>query len=173
VNVIFLDIDGVMQPYATMQQGNQQDAIALRKQLAMFINPAIASLPAHTVRAVYEDWSKVSIENLKNLLVKNTAKIVISSSWRECETIETIRTIFSIHGLDTYIHDVTPIFTHRVTEVAAYIAQHPEIECFVIFDDDKFFRFEEYFPDNFVWCDDEIGPEEFLKAEEIFSRKFF
>jgi HAD domain in Swiss Army Knife RNA repair proteins len=171
MNVIFLDIDGVMQPYATMQQGNQQDAIALRKKLANYVNPEIAALPIHTVRAVYQDWSQSSIENLRKLLINFNAKIVISSSWRECETIQTIRTIFSIHGLDSYILDVTPILTHRVTEVAAYLAQHTEIQRFVIFDDDKFYRFEEYFPDNFVWCNDEIGEEEFQRAKAILSKE--
>lgn len=94
--VIFLDIDGVVQPYASMNQRGNQDAVALRRRLAMFLNPDIAALPAPTVRAVYEDWDKPSVEHLHTLLRRHQAVIIISSSWRECETLQTLRTIFSI-----------------------------------------------------------------------------
>lgn len=167
--VIFLDIDGVVQPYATMNQGSNQDAIALRKYLARYFNPDIASLPAPTVRAVYEDWHKPSLERLKLLLSHHEASIIISSSWRECETIQTLRTIFSIHGLDIYIAGTTPILTHRVTEIAAFLKEHPSVERFVIFDDDEFYKLGEYFPNNFVYCPDQIGEEEYEKADRMLT----
>jgi len=165
--VIFLDIDGVVQPYASMNQRGTQDAVALRKRLAMYLNPDIAALPAPTVRAVYEDWDKPSVENLHTLLRRHEAVIIISSSWRECETLQTLRTIFSIQGLDTYVAGTTPIMEHRVTEISAFLAQNPTIEQFVIFDDDEFYKLGEYFPDNFVHCPDQIGEAEFERADRI------
>ena len=167
--VIFLDIDGVVQPYASMNQRGSQDAVALRRQLALFTNPDIASLPAPTVRAVHEDWHQPSLQRLQLLLARHEAVIVISSSWRECETIQTLRTIFSIHGLDAYIAGTTPILTHRVTEIAAFLKTHPTIERFVIFDDDEFYKLGEYFPDNFVHCPDQIGESEYEKADRILA----
>ena len=167
--VIFLDIDGVVQPYASMNQRGNQDAVALRKRLAVHLNPEIAALPAPTVRAVYEDWHKPSLEHLLTLLRRHEAVIIISSSWRECETLHTLRTIFSIQGLDSYIAGTTPIMEHRVTEVSAFLAQNPSIEQIVIFDDDKFYNFEKYFPYNFVHCPDQIGDAEFARADQILS----
>lgn len=167
--VIFLDIDGVVQPYANMNQGSNRDAIALRKYLARYLNPDIASLPAATVRAVYEDWHQPSLQRLRLLLSQHEAVIVISSSWRECESIQTLRTIFSIHGLGVYIAGTTPILTHRVTEIAAFLKEHPSVERFVIFDDDEFYKLGEYFPQNFVHCPDQIGENEYRQADQILA----
>ena len=168
--VIFLDIDGVVQPYAAMNQRGNQDAVALRKRLAVHLNPEIAALPAPTVRAVYEDWHKPSVERLLSLIRRHEAVIIISSSWRECETLHTLRTIFSIQGLDSYIAGTTPIMEHRVTEISAFLSQNPDIERFVIFDDDEFYKLKEYFPANFVLCPDHIGEAEFELADQILSR---
>jgi hypothetical protein len=145
----------------------ETDPFLLRKKLARDLNPDIAALPARTIRAVFEDWDRASVERLRRLLIDHDARIVISSSWREVESIQTLRTIFSIHGLDIFLAGCTPILTHRVAEVGDFLQKNAPIERFVIFDDETFYGLQTYYPENFVLCPDEIGEAEWARADAI------
>ena len=59
------------------------------------------------VGAVYYDWSEKAVYNLKKLITNCDAEIVISSDWKRTRTLEELKLLFRMHGLDEYITDMT------------------------------------------------------------------
>ena len=85
------------------------------------------------------------LKNLKNIVDKTQAKIVVSSSWR-CENIEKTKEFWfnkikrnnKNHMLNWFIdnlYDVTGVYCDRGTEIQQYINTH-DVENYVILDDD-------------------------------------
>lgn len=83
-----------------------------------------------------------AVTNLKYILKHTEAKIVVSSTWRLGETVESLKKdLFSHYELDNYIVGVTPYFqeTIRGLEIESYTANctKEEITNIVILDDDS------------------------------------
>lgn len=115
MKLIFLDIDGVM--------NNQTEAKKSKFHESLEFAPSC-------------------VRNLKRIIAKTNARIVVSSSWRRGETVESMKEkIFVYYGLDEYVIGITPHYneTIRGLEIADYIAhQHAKtIWNFVILDDDS------------------------------------
>ena len=150
-SVVFLDIDGVLQPeYA--QKRFKYDLDELRDTLAQkYENPAYRHYDKYDLGAVFYDWDQASVENLKLLLKKTNAEIVLSSSWRKFNPIDVLKNYFRLHDLDAYIVDYAPILDKatRAVEVETYLNAHPEISHFLILDDIDF-GFSAQFPHHFV-----------------------
>jgi hypothetical protein len=114
MKLIFLDIDGVM--------NNQTEAKKSKFHESLEFAPSC-------------------VRNLKRIISETDAKIVISSSWRRGETVESMKErIFVYYGLDEYVIGITPHYheTIRGLEIADYLAHkyNEVIEGFVILDDD-------------------------------------
>lgn len=114
MNIIFLDIDGVM---------NHRN---------------------HFVRStkhMLQEFCPRSERNLKRIISECNAKIVVSSSWRGYDTAEQMADwLFSHYDLDSYVIGVTPHLNNEIrgNEIAEYIANASHnITNFVILDDDK------------------------------------
>lgn len=77
----------------------------------------------------------IPIAKLNYLLSQTGAKIVVSSSWRSDSALQEI---FAIVGIPAYI-DITPYCEsrHRGTEIKMWLDKHPEVENYVILDDDN------------------------------------
>ncbi|QJI52419.1 hypothetical protein [Psychrobacillus phage Perkons] len=113
MKLIFLDIDGVM-------------------------NSGFSKRSDKHFSLAFDDNA---VTNLKQILERTGAMIVVSSTWRLGEAIKSLKEDIFIHyGLDKYIVGVTPYYqeTIRGLEIADYLAhQHNQvIESFVILDDD-------------------------------------
>lgn len=111
---IFLDIDGVMNSWFS-EVSDKHESLA---------------------------FDPKAVENLKYILDKTDAKIVVSSTWRIGETVETLKNrIFSHYGLDSYVVGTTPIYneTPRGIEISDFLATLHKlaIEGIVILDDDS------------------------------------
>ena len=120
MKVIFLDIDGVIQPLWQQKRFNHMDEIeVLAKELD-------AKIPGHSyfdyvtkekypeskqdsysrkcnLGAVCFDWSEKAINYLKDILEKNNAKIVISSDWRDFGE-RTVRAFLAIYDIEKYFY---------------------------------------------------------------------
>ena len=116
MKVIFLDVDGVL----------NNDATTVRtKQGADFVDDFL-------------------IKRLKRLIDKTNATVVMSSSWRYGRNCNTHSDDFYelLEKLELYgicIEDYTPELhtDDKGLEIKEYLAEHPEIEKFVILDDDE------------------------------------
>ena len=125
MKVIFLDVDGVL---------NNDFTKTRTKSGAEFVDDYL-------------------IERLKGLVDITGATVVMSSSWRyglTCERhhddfVELIKKLES-HGV--YVSDYTPTMNtaHKSVEIRQYLLDHPEIDRFVILDDDEI----ELYPEQHV-----------------------
>lgn len=116
MKALFLDIDGVIQLGTDYRHDHSVEEIeALCERLTKEMNNGFdyrkwagdtSSNPFWTVAAVYWDWDKDAIGELKRVLDTTGAKIVLSSSWRSFGH-EAMTALFRIHGLDGYYWEDT------------------------------------------------------------------
>jgi hypothetical protein len=173
MKIIFLDIDGVIQP-PWKQDRFKHDLEALRAEIAeKYQDPAYLEFNKYDLGATYADWSEVALANLRQLLVEQKAKIVISSDWRRSHNLQRMQMLFRLYDLDEYIIDCTEILEYPLTrgaEIQAYLDAHPEIKKFVILDDLSF-DFRTRFPNEWVQCMGFIEEEQRINAERVLKGK--
>ncbi len=156
--VIFLDIDGVLQPLRS-QKRFKHDMEQLRVDLAAkYANDEYLEMDYYDLGAVYYDWDTEAVERLRRLCDETQAGIVISSAWRTYSPLSRLKDYFRLHDLDGYIVGEIPQISgkFRCGEVEEYMNRHPEIERFVILDDAYVQNFEARYPRNFVYCSNYI-----------------
>lgn len=159
--VIFLDIDGVLQP-TTAQERFNHDMDALKVELAeKYQDEHFLELDKYDVAAVYYDWDKTAVSRLYDLLWHCDAEIVLSSDWRQTKTLEDMRTLMKIHHLDEYLTELVPE-THqwswKYEDIPVYLSEHPKLTRYVVVDD---MDMGKYFRGKFVYCDRFLGTNEY------------
>ena len=122
MKVIFLDIDGVLNPQVDYEIDDllQNNSITRKRN--------------------YKTFSKRCMNNLNKLIEDTGAKVVISSTWRRVNTVENLQKHFETQGFKHQILDFTPIFginTVRGNEIMSWVDDHKDIENYVIVDDDS------------------------------------
>jgi hypothetical protein len=149
--ILFLDIDGVLQPYGSDERFEHiKETEEFYSRLYEEIGFDLSGYNPYDVMAVYYDWDKDAVAELKRILDTTGAKIVISSAWRD-KTIYRMMDLCKIHNLDDYIIDATPdndtrrqlfedpkykeIHSYRALEIIIYLDEHPDIKNYVAIDD--------------------------------------
>jgi hypothetical protein len=149
--IIFLDIDGVLQPDDAEERFKHlKEVDEFNSKLFDKYGVNYSEYNYYDVLAVYYDWDKDAVAELKRILDTTGAKIVISSGWRN-KTIDRMVDLCRIHGLDEYIigattkedirHiiDASPKYqkmhSFRAIEISLYVETHPEIKKYVAIDD--------------------------------------
>jgi len=110
-----------------------------------------------------------------NLLVKETsAKIVVSSTWRRGETVETLSEWLYNSGFEGEVIGKTPVMDDycRGAEIEEYLLRLKDVESYVILDDDS--DMLKHQMDNFVKCDHDYGFlfYEYFKAKMILDGSY-
>jgi Swiss Army Knife RNA repair-like protein len=116
--VIFLDIDGVLVTLGSIKRGRS---------------------------GLHAEPEPSCVEALNSILDSTGAKIVVSSTWR-FGGIAQIRQILKRWGVRAKVIGLTPNLTRQLgavwvsstrgDEIRLWLASHPEVEKFVILDDD-------------------------------------
>jgi hypothetical protein len=112
MKVLFLDIDGVLNSHRSAY--------------------AFGGFP-FDVDKHRNRFDEVAIALVRNICTASGAQIVLSSSWRTDKDWQRIG-----RGLNLPIFDRTP-YLHpgpRGAEIAAWLAAHPEVDCYAILDDE-------------------------------------
>ena len=178
MNVIFLDIDGVLNsPNYTKRYKEMQT----KKE------------------RTYKNIDDNALNYLKELQNRYDAKIVLTSTWRKwrnlisidkfkksikedpitederTEDYANLRTLYEKLRLeyDLDLDDMTDDLQNRMLEIQLYLLLHREIEKFVILDDDDE-NFTEMFEEQFVQCcteGDSFGEKEFEQACISFNQQ--
>ena len=172
VRVVFLDIDGVLQPTASQKRFGH-DLVALREDLADRYGAEYREFNEYDLGAVVHDWEAGAVARLRALCADHDASIVVSSDWRLQRSVAQLRALFRLHDLHHLVADRTcdphdgPHY--RAGEVKQYLDTHPEIERFVIIDDRYRDKFDRLFAENFVETDRFLDECAALRARQILA----
>lgn len=156
MKVIFLDIDGVIQSPRYCVAINETGWLSAFEPAAMHM--------------------------VQRLIVDANAKIVISSSWRIGATDRQLKQLFRCCGFkrialafhdDWQTKQINGFSAKRGHEIAEWLIRHPEVENYVILDDDSDMLEEQQ--DHFVNTDAMNGMllSHYDKAREILGIKDF
>ena len=102
-------------------------------------------------------WTLESDKHLTLLacIVRRTnAKIVVSSSWRGCGLIDTLKK--RLNDFSVSVYGKTKDIGERGLEIKEWLDNHKDVESFVILDDEDF-DIAEYFPNNLVKTSTKVG----------------
>ncbi len=176
--VLFLDIDGVLQPTWSDSRFDY-DLDALQKAMAEFFDDErYLKIDKYDIGAVFYDWDFVSIGYLKQLLIDFDMDIVLHSSWINYRSLEEMKCLFRIHQLDDYVIDMTAktsgiredgTYPTKTSVIKDYLEAHPDIQRYVVIDDDSSVG---DVGEQFVYAPNKIDDETYLKMrEKIFGKE--
>ena len=104
-NIIFLDIDGVIQP-SYNQMRHDHDLDAMLEYLCTKYDPNVVRHgDKYDVAAAYYDWNEIAVGRIAYLCHNADAYIVMSTGWRQYNNTERFRLFLSFYGLDDYLLD--------------------------------------------------------------------
>lgn len=110
MKVIFLDIDGVIQPF-TRPNSFGTDINKTIDELSEKLNADYHIYGIHDVMACYLYWDKNAVERIRKIIEETGAKLVISSDWRTTywtyQRPTKMKDFLRIHNLDQYYYGQT------------------------------------------------------------------
>ncbi len=116
MNVIFLDIDGVLRTDASDRYWSEVTG---------------QPIPNSVFDRLFSNYS---IAILNEIIYNTDAKVVITSTWRVQHSLEQLRSIFKIRGFRGEIIDKTNIIGSRGEEIQEWLDTH-SINKYVVIDD--------------------------------------
>ena len=116
MNIIFLDIDGVLRTNKSDQYWSE----VTRKPIP---------------KSIFDRYfDKQSISILNEIIHYTNVKVVITSTWRTQHTLDELRQIFKIRGFHGEIVDKTNILDNRGEEIQEWLDTH-DVNKYVVIDD--------------------------------------
>lgn len=165
--VLFLDIDGVLQPYNNQFRFDHDMAQTCRELAEKYGDPVYPTMDKYDVCAVVYDWDAEAVQRLKDVLDKTGARIVVSSDWRRWNGTDWMRALLRLHGLDPYFDECLPKEGEKEQVIPAYLREHMgELAGWVVVDD---WNMERYFGDHFVLTRDRLQPEDCAAIERALA----
>ena len=122
MNVIFLDIDGVLNT-------DRWEALCLSEDIELEDKFGIT-------------FDDISIANLRTIISRTNASIVIHSTWKLHHDVEWFVDMWNTRNLPGFIISITPNIApdyDKHNEISMWLKLHPQISQYVILDDEKEF----------------------------------
>lgn len=172
MKIVFLDIDGVLQPYNSENRFYSDKRIVTKLSETYHIDYSQYSF--YDVAAVYYDWDSQAIARIRYILDMANAKIIVSSDWRSKNQPDKMRDLLRIHALEKYyfadniiIDTESSLLSTRVAEINDSLNKY-EISNFLVLDDMK--GLETFFPNHSVITDNVISISDMHEAIKILKR---
>lgn len=166
MKVMFLDFDGVL--------NSQQSAVFWhnRRDQSKWENDMYRDWKGTLKEYIAQEFCPIALSNVEELIRKvPDLKVVVSSTWRLGETVETLRQIlYPSKIIGDALIGVTESFSRtRGNEIQKWLNEHPEVTHYVIIDDDS--DMLESQKNNFVNTDGYHGFQfsDMLKARDILN----
>ncbi len=156
MKVIFLDIDGVLQPYGAEYRFYEINnaAKALVEKLSRKHNIDYSQYSIYDVLAAYYDWDDQAVARLKYILDTTSSRIIVSSDWRSTQYLNKMRDLLTIRGLGEYwlADNKTEILSEsrvekRAREIQESLKRYSP-DNYLVLDDMR--ELKNYFPNNMV-----------------------
>lgn len=160
MKIVFLDIDGVLQPYDSEMRfySLDKDNKKIINELSKKMNVDYTQYSPYDVLAVYYDWNPQAISRLKYVLDSTESLIISTTDWRNERFPNKIPDLLKIHSLNKYwfqdnidLKSIPNRRERRAKEIEDSLKRYP-IDNFVILDDMK--ELKNYYPDNTVITND-------------------
>ena len=147
MNVIFLDIDGVLRT----EKSDKEWSLKL-------------GLPIPEKR--YRNFSAKSVSNINfiNSLVR--CKIVVTSNWKLYYSLTELKEIFKKQGILLEVIDKTGISTSRGEEILEWLSINDDVDNWVVIDD-QVKDLVSIDSSKIVKCDYQIGFEDDLLVDKV------
>ena len=125
MKVVFLDIDGVLQPLSKKVRVNyiNNDIISLLNN-KYHIN--YNRYDIKDVSRVYYDWDKSAIERLRKILSVTDSKIIISSNWRDENKPNKMHDLLKIHTILSFSISIV------LSIICKFILKSPELPSLLL-----------------------------------------
>lgn len=148
MKIVFLDFDGVLNYRKFLHKKKQDGELPCTEAELKFCE----SVPPEHDAGYYLFWLRAldpaRVAIVEDLVQKSGAKVVVSSSWRAAWNAEELTNFLRAVGFTSEVIDVTPRHLHlkekysgkqimRGWEIQEWLDAHPEVESFVILDDDS------------------------------------
>ena len=173
MNIVFLDIDGVLQPYDNELRFAHIDNSIIKK-LSEKYNIDYNQYSFYDVCAVYYDWEEQAVSRVKYVLDETNSKIIVSSDWRTERYPNKMKDLLTIQGLDKYYYadniilkDYLYSAKKRALEIQNSLENY-NINNFVVLDDMK--ELEDYYPNNSVITHNYISIRDMNKCIKILKK---
>jgi HAD domain in Swiss Army Knife RNA repair proteins len=143
MRVIFLDFDGVMNSTRSLLAAQRTKPTKDERDFVFELNNTYYSgypLSMLTLDLLGIDPDCVGYLNL--IVEASGAQVVVSSSWRFCHNLMGLQRLLEYRGFRGELVDITPINLVgpgklRSHEIQAWLDINPDVEEFVILDDDE------------------------------------
>lgn len=168
-NLIFLDIDGVIQPYSQDSRFNYELDKLPAYFAAKYNDSSFFDCSIWDLGAAYYDWDEVALARIKQILRDFNAHIVIHSGWRESVPYNALKALFKLYDMDAYVLDILKS-GKKETVIKEYIESYKDcINQFVVIDDDAMMT---DFGMNFCHTRNVFDTEDHLYINRLFLKKY-
>ena len=134
--IVFLDIDGVLQPFGTNNRFQYDMDEEVDKLCRQFNTDIYRHMDKYDVTAVKFDWDGEAVSLLKGILDATSAEIVLETSWAIYNSFDEMKALFRIWELDSHVTDVIPEPRRKDAGITQYVELYgSNITSYCIIDD--------------------------------------